>query len=135
MAYCWSNVLPLGLEQTVKGTTLPNKRSIRLLTLHVSETLPLSSPVECELRVVTLPDVDSGTSWPYYALSYAWREPQTLPKAPSGDIVISCNNLPVAVPKNLFVALVRLRQRFEEPVVIWVDYLCINQSNTSERTQ
>lgn len=122
-------------HELYQGTILPHTTSIRLLTLHAGRALPLSSPVECELRVVTLPDVGSGTPWPYYALSYAWREPQTLPKAPVGDVVISCNNLPIAVPKNLFVALVRLRQKFQEPATIWIDYLCINQSSVSERSQ
>lgn len=123
-------------HELYQGAILPHKRSIRLLTLQAGGSLPLSSPVECQLQVVTLPDADSGTiSWPYYALSYAWQEPQTLQKAPPGDIVISCNNFSIAVPKNLFVALVRLRQKFHEPTAIWVDYLCIDQSSTSERTQ
>lgn len=122
-------------RELYQGTTLPHKRSIRLLTLHAGGFLPLSSPVECELRVVTLPDVDSSISWPYYALSYAWQEPQTLQKAPPGRIGILCNSIQIAVPKNLFIALVRLRQKFQEPVAIWIDYLCINQSSTSERTQ
>lgn len=118
-----------------QGTVLPHERSIRLLTLHAGESLPLSSPVECELRVVTLPDVDSSTSLPYYALSYAWQEPQTLPKSPPGSIGISCNNIWTGVPKNLFVALVRLRQKYQKPITIWIDYLCIDQSSSSERTQ
>lgn len=122
-------------HELYQGTLLPHERSIRLLTLHAGESLPLSSPVECELRVVTLPDVDSDISWPYYALSYAWQEPQTLQKAPPGNISILCNNIQIAVPKNLFVALVRFRQKFQEPVAIWIDYLCINQSSSSERTQ
>lgn len=120
-----------------QGLALPHKRSIRLLTLQTGGSLPLSSPVECQLRVVNLPDVDSSTdiATPYCALSYAWREPQTLQKAPPGDVAISCNNFPISVPKNLFVALIRLRQKSEEPVIIWIDYLCIDQSSTSERTQ
>lgn len=122
-------------HELYQGTTLPNKRSIRLLTLHAGGSLPLSSPVVCELRVVTLPDVDSGTSWPYYALSYAWREPTTRLKTTSGEVAISCNDINIAIPNNLFVALVRLRQKFQEPATIWIDYLCIDQSNTSERTQ
>lgn len=122
-------------HELYQGTILPDERSIRLLTLHAGESLPLSSPVECELRVVNLLDVDSDVSWPYYALSYAWQEPQTLQKAPPGDIRISCNNMQIGVPKNLFVALVRLRQKFQEPVSIWIDFLCINQSSSSERTQ
>lgn len=121
-------------DELYKGTVLPHERSIRLLTLHAGRFIPLSSPVECDLRVYTLPDVDSGIPWPYYALSYAWQEPQTLQKAPPGDVVILCNKIPIAVPKNLYVALVRLRQKFQEPSAIWIDYLCINQSNTSERT-
>ncbi|KAK7732412.1 hypothetical protein SLS63_005090 [Diaporthe eres] len=122
-------------RELYQGLILPHERSIRLLTLHAGESLPRSSPVECELRVVTLPDVDSGTSFPYYALSYAWQEPQTLQKAPPGVIGISCNNIPTGVPKNLFVALVRLRQKYQEPITIWIDYLCIDQSSSSERTQ
>lgn len=122
-------------QELYQGTALPHKRSIRLLTLQTGWFLPLSSPVECELWVATLPDVDSGIPWPYYALSYAWQEPRTLQKAPPGDVCISCNGVQIAVPKNLFVALVRLRQKFQEPVSIWIDYLCINQSSSSERTQ
>lgn len=122
-------------RELYQGTVLPDKRSIRLLTLHAGGSLPLSSPVECELRVVTLPDGGSDISWPYYALSYAWQEPQTLQKAPPGDVGILCNSIQIAVPKNLFVALVRLRQKFQEPVAIWIDYLCIDQSSSSERTQ
>lgn len=118
-----------------EGTTLPYKRSIRLLTLQAGGSLTLSSPVECKLRVVDLPDGDSDKLCSYFALSYAWREPQTLPKAPPGDVVIFCNNIPISVPKNLFVALIRLRDIFKEPADIWIDYLCIDQSNMSERTQ
>lgn len=122
-------------RELYQGTILPHNRSIRLLTLHAGGSLPLSSPVECELRVVTLPDADSGVSCPYYALSYAWQEPQTLWFAPPTYFRISCNNIQIGVPENLFVALVRLRQKFQEPVAIWIDYLCIDQSSTSERAQ
>lgn len=122
-------------DKLYQRTVLPQERSIRLLTLHAGKSIPLSSPVECNLRVYTLPDDESGIPRPYYALSYAWQEPQTLARAPPGDVVISCNKIPIAVPKNLYVALVRLRQKFQEPFAVWIDYLCINQSNTSERTQ
>lgn len=122
-------------QELYQGTTLPHDRSIRLLTLHGGRSLALSSQIECELQVVTLPNVKSGTLLPYYALSYAWEEPQTLHNAPPGAVGILCNNVQIGVPKNLFVALVRLRQKFQEPITIWIDYLCINQSSSSERTQ
>lgn len=124
-------------DELYQGTVLPHERSIRLLTLHAGKSIPQSSPVECDLRTYTLPDVESGTPWPYYALSYAWHEPQfqILANPPPGGFVISCNKMPIAVPKNLYFALVRLRQKFQEPSAVWIDYLCINQSNTSERAQ
>jgi hypothetical protein len=50
------------------------------------------------------------------------------------DHQIICNNLPFPVTANLYSALVALRSS-TKPVDIWVDALCINQTDNQERSQ
>ncbi|KAF4985023.1 hypothetical protein FDECE_16885 [Fusarium decemcellulare] len=110
-------------------TPLP-ERSIRLLTVFPS--LSPTSPIICGVSVVPLPD-DSSESWPEYrALSYAWRE--TVPEAKYPSTVICCNGLEIETSPNLYAALVSLRQKYSEPLTLWVDYLCINQLDIDERS-
>jgi hypothetical protein len=69
-----------------------------------------------------------GTITPYKALSYAWRLDQNEP-----DATISCNGVDVKISANLFDALRQLRN-VHVPVIIWVDFLCINQQDVVERS-
>lgn len=112
------------------------KRSIRLLNIFPS--LSASSPIKCTLYVASLPG-DTSEPWPEYkAFSYAWRDTTPLLNAPGSEFrgaVISCNESDVNIPTNLFAALVRLRQKNDVSVTLWVDYLCINQSDTNERNE
>ncbi|KAK4230729.1 heterokaryon incompatibility protein-domain-containing protein [Podospora fimiseda] len=82
-----------------------------------------TDPVSCVLY--ELP-IDKAP--PYKALSYAWDNGGT-----SNCFDIRCNGIIIAVSRNLFAALRRLRHS-TEPVQVWVDALCINQKDDGERT-
>jgi hypothetical protein len=89
----------------------PGHREIRILLLMPGNE---SDQVECDVRVVSL---DSNEQ--YEALSYVW-----------GEIMISGHT--IRITHNLHAALHRLRLS-DKLRSIWVDQLCINQSDNTER--
>ena len=96
---------------------LPTKNSIRLL-----EILPgtRSTPIASRIHITQLDDPR-----PYEALSYVWGQ-----KEP--DHKVKVNNNDVNATPNLFHALERIRLQDRERF-IWVDQLCINQSDKDEK--
>jgi len=80
-------------------------------------------------------DADSDLPWryewgDYMALSYVWgTEKSTRP--------ITVDGIPFAVSFNLFAALTQLRRsrRIRQGFKIWIDFLCINQSDIAERSR
>ncbi|KAK3387871.1 heterokaryon incompatibility protein-domain-containing protein [Podospora didyma] len=94
------------------------QNQIRLLTIHPAEDS--NSEVKCNLQLVSL---DDGPL--YNALSYVWGDP-TL----SSHITVDGERF--RIPENLSVALRQIRNNCE-PVVFWIDALCIDQSNTDEK--
>ncbi|KAF2966163.1 hypothetical protein GQX73_g7402 [Xylaria multiplex] len=62
---------------------------------------------------------------PYKALSYAWGNANT-------NRVILVDDIGIRIPENLFNALITLRPS-KSPILMWVDYLCINQRNDIEK--
>jgi hypothetical protein len=96
--------------------------SIRLLRLmpDTNET----APIQCQLFNYT-PQESSKKTHRYEALSYLWGDPdQTLP--------IFVNEYPFNITVNLHAALSRLRDPSFE-LVIWVDAICINQADDTEK--
>lgn len=92
-------------------------KDIRLLCL-----LPgAKSMVECELIPASLKSHPK-----YMALSYAWGDPDDT--AP-----IQLNGCQFDVTSSLHSALVTLRKR-HNPVLLWVDAVCINQRNKEEQS-
>ena len=61
----------------------------------------------------------------YEALSYTWGDP-------SNEVTIYLDDNPFQVTKNLDTALRFIRQR-REPRTLWIDAICINQTDTAER--
>ena len=102
----------------------PGSDNIRLLRLmpHKDET----APIQCELFEYSLQESSKGTHL-YEALSYVWGSLE-----PPKFISIDKHNL--RVTKNLHAALSRLRDRSFERI-IWVDAVCVNQTNSQERKE
>ena len=107
-------------------------------SLHRSETRLIKllpdhdeAPLTCEL--VTAFSSDDGLRSPdafspaveYDALSYSWGKAEL-------DAGIICNGSLLAISANLSDALVYLRQR-KQARYLWVDGLCINQSDPLEK--
>ncbi|PFH62177.1 hypothetical protein XA68_14718 [Ophiocordyceps unilateralis] len=80
--------------------------------------------IECRLHVYDL--LDSGRVHPFDALSYVWGSQDR----PRSIIVDDCE---FAVGDNLHAALLHIRDRFLERI-IWIDAICINQSDSVEKS-
>jgi hypothetical protein len=93
------------------------KGGIRLLYVEPNEQ---DQTLQCTLVQSTL-----ETSSPYHALSYVWGN------ATDREQIV-CNGQPVEITKNLHSVLYEYRRRARS-MPIWVDALCINQSNNEER--
>lgn len=97
-----------------------SKRTIRLLTL-----LPGSGEICCRLTECPLEDAKGR----YKAISYTWKGgTETVPQC------IYCEDFgEIEVMPNLYAVLRRLRDA-KHIVILWIDWLCIDQNNTEERT-
>lgn len=100
------------------SSELPGQ-TIRLLTIEPGE---LDTALHCSLTEYPLRDPDH----PYHALSYVWG-------VSSDRKPIICNSHSVEVTTSLHSALHQYRKR-GRTTHLWVDALCINQSNADEKT-
>ncbi|KAH8749777.1 heterokaryon incompatibility protein-domain-containing protein, partial [Hyaloscypha sp. PMI_1271] len=91
---------------------------IRLLTLHPGTR---NDEIKCSLHVVSLFNCPA-----YEALSYAWGDPTPT----RYDILL--NEKTFSLARNLSRALPCLRST-TEPRTIWIDAICIDQTNLEER--
>lgn len=81
--------------------------------------MKLSGKGQTDLKLKT-----SAPTWK--ALSYTWG-------SPSDKVLISVNDRPFEVTRNLFSALLRLRY-VDRRRTLWIDAICIDQSNLGERS-
>ncbi|PMD31123.1 HET-domain-containing protein, partial [Hyaloscypha variabilis F] len=98
--------------------SLPSQSSIRLITLHPSD---FKDPIRCTLEVFELASVP-----PYEAISYVWGDATPRNR-------LRCNGRRYLVSDNLYDAIRNVRFK-DEPRIIWVDALCIDQANLGERS-
>lgn len=103
---------------TYKRLTL-ERPAIRLLTLHPSDW---NSPTKCNLHHASLDENPA-----FEASSYMLGDVKD-----TIEILVDSHKFPVT--KNLHQALRYLR-REAEPRTLWIDALCINQGDISERSQ
>jgi hypothetical protein len=116
-ATCWPSIPPY--------TYKPLDRSadcIRLLVLDAYSLSSYSSPQPITCRLVTAKFADRPK---YEALSYTWGSPDNF-----GTIIVDGHEM--VVGQNLLLALQSL---FFEGRVLWVDAICINQSDLEERNE
>jgi len=92
------------------------KHEIRLVSFS---KLTLDN-IECELCIASL---DAAPN--YTALSYLWGNPDRLKS-------IFVNNFPLAITETLFDALRVLYANYSSNK-FWIDAICIDQKNTTEK--
>jgi hypothetical protein len=98
---------------------------IHIITLFPGEK---DTPLVCELNVSALPITRSiavADMPKYEALSYVWG-------AQENPSTLTLNGQTYYITRNLESALRGIRFP-DSPVVIWIDALCINQTNVPER--
>ncbi|KAH7073530.1 heterokaryon incompatibility protein-domain-containing protein [Paraphoma chrysanthemicola] len=113
---------------------------IRLLVLLKGSP---SEDIHCSLKPIYASELN-GSQLGYYALSYAWGERTHLEKIFISDLP-AVNHIPSQAPlesippkmlhiqTNLHAALKRLRCD-DEDVWLWIDAICIDQHNMSEKS-
>lgn len=96
-----------------------NEPQIRLLTLYTGYS---DDDVHCSLRTTSLANAPE-----FEALSYVWGDA-------SHKFPITCDGECLEVTANLLEALYECRDP-DEPRTLWIDALCIDQSNNTEKEQ
>jgi hypothetical protein len=117
--------VPSSADITLRSYPLPTytyeslePRCIRLLELHPGND---TDPFEGHFTVASI-----DTDVKYDALSYMWGDPD-----PVDTIIIGGATVPLAA--NLATALKYLRNlTTPKPLLIWIDAICINQSDLAE---
>lgn len=113
-------VLQCAVKMNYAYTPLPtDQNTIRLVDIR--PTIDSSRPIECFMRPVPL----SGKP-EYVALSYVWG-------GATFDHEITVNGARFSITASLYHALIAFRQSGR--ITIWVDQICIDQTNISERIQ
>ncbi|KAL8729389.1 MAG: hypothetical protein Q9166_004782 [cf. Caloplaca sp. 2 TL-2023] len=120
----WDDAVSTNTEMLYEGLELTTSE-IRTLTLHPARNK--KDDIHCTLakaKFKTKPLIEDEPI--YEALSYTWGDARE-------KRIIHVNRHPVPVTANLYVALEYLRKA-DEPRVLWVDALCIDQQNLVEKT-
>ena len=104
-------------------TPLLHTDSVRLLTLR-------PAPSKDNVIEISLAEARLGAQPYYSALSYTWA---TEDGDATSCCMIVCNGQRLMVTKSCNAALRRLREQ-AEPVTLWIDSICINQSDNNERS-
>src|ERR1700722_17924061 len=95
----------------------PQRKEIRLVTIHAGHT---SDTIYCSLSTVSLSDKPL-----YEALSYTWG-------TTNSNVPIYVQGVPKQVTTTLE-SVLRYLRFIDRPRTIWIDALCINQSDVLER--
>lgn len=97
--------------------------SIRLVHL-----LPSSTPtsIRCSLERSAIMTTNKTQTRPYKALSYCWGDPNSTK-------LITINGSSISITTNLWNALSTLIQHHDITQPFWIDAICINQHDISER--
>ncbi|KAL2070949.1 hypothetical protein VTL71DRAFT_13975 [Oculimacula yallundae] len=116
-----SKILQIDQNPFIYSQFTSPESEIRLI--RILPARPGSRDVRCEIFHT---DLDSAP--PFKALSYAWGNLE------DPEYQISLNACAIAARENLYLALQHLHAQ-PAPVTMWIDALCINQSDTKERNE
>ncbi|KAL9574173.1 hypothetical protein ACKAV7_001688 [Fusarium commune] len=107
--------------------------SFRLATISLGTHPDIKAQVPSV--ALTTHVLSSAPDFAYNALSYTWGSPRDGPSdaKDAADTSIVLNGQPFEVQSNLYDALLELQVSCSE-TPIWIDALCINQSNPNERS-
>ena len=137
--------------QKLVYTQIHGDQEIRVLDIHRAPAASLQDPLHCTLRVVSSNAQGSTSDSPespqheYLTLSYCWGP--TYPDGSHLTHAICVNGCSLKISANLHAALTRVRQKLDEGdlkigpqgtdarLPIWIDAICINQSDNIERSQ
>jgi len=100
------------------------EKEARLLELNPGD---ISTPLSCKIHSVDVED----TPLPYEAVSYTWAL-QNGDASLSSEISVEPTDTVVMISTSCENMLRRLRHTIEKRL-LWVDMVCIDQSNTGER--
>jgi hypothetical protein len=129
------------LKSTRKRSTLYGKldqdrHEVRLLTIHPRKTQPFSPHPERNAISASLTTQSLDDPTEYFALSYVWESGQYFPrshrKGTRRAVHLLVDSVRIEVNRNLWLAIERIRQD-EKTVRIWVDAVCINQTDLNEK--
>lgn len=98
-----------------------SRREIRLVRLAPVTLADPKAAIALELQHVSL---DDGVA--YAAMSYVWGDY-------SNPVEVDINNKPFPVGRNLHAGLERFREQGIDSW-LWIDAICIQQSNTDEKS-
>ena len=111
-------------SQTYKYQPLSGPLVVRVAEVHQGE---YGTPLTLALKETKLPDGGNGWAHPeYQTLSYEWGQSKR-------NTPINCDGKILLITKNLEAALQHLRPS-DKPLSIWIDSICIDQENPSERS-
>ncbi|KAH7413588.1 heterokaryon incompatibility protein-domain-containing protein [Phaeosphaeria sp. MPI-PUGE-AT-0046c] len=112
------------MNKTYPGPPLTTDRHIRLLLLEPGDE---HAPVQCQLVASTITEAPT-----YEALSYVWGNPaERMQIYIRAEVEDSYQEYWVTM--NCYTALRRIRLT-ERPRTMWIDAICVNQSDFSERS-
>ncbi|KAI1042972.1 hypothetical protein LB505_009769 [Fusarium chuoi] len=115
------NIGPFTARQVYDNFPLaPGSHCIRVLEVHETD------PVDSDRLTGTLRTVDLQTLPKFTALSYVWGH--------NSSHKIVCNGGDINITQSCYEALTSLRECCR-PLTIWVDAICINQEDNSEKEQ
>jgi hypothetical protein len=102
---------------------------IRVIQFDHQGTHPTANTLSGKLRVLAL----SSKNPKFVALSYSWgsnrrdESPYSIQICESGSIV------EISIPETAYQAISDVRDHYEGELTLWIDSVCINQNDTSEK--
>lgn len=130
---CYSHISIMPAKQLPFEYSELKSGEIRFLKPESDDSSGLKWELESKQLLDGHGDDGAGAQCDYDALSYTWGEPG------EGTFHITCNGRTLKVWENLYKALPclarQLRQEDFAPRQIWIDAVCINQLDDTEKSE